>query len=292
MNFSRSRSGISNYKLFHRVDAILYTEGKPSRGAPDSEILPDVKFYQSILKTVFPNFRWKVKCVGNKSTAMHYANEIANGKIKNSLVAIDRDFCGITHSMINQNHIIMTHGYSWENDLWTKSACKNLAETIAPESFSKISSSFDNLARRIRKIGILDASLQVAGTCLLKKGKGSFGGLSPTFSSHQPLQYSEVKRILNFYRQIRCKSCELENTIIKMCKNIPFERVVQGHIWSNLVRGLVAWTYRACLKETAPSNKALLNITLAFLSEKPRQVLGGKTLNYYRRKFENAVSTW
>lgn len=65
-----------------------------------------------------PDLSYSIKSLGSKDNLLPYAKDIADAKIANTIVVMDRDHDHHRQCIINHPCIIYTYGYSWENDAW------------------------------------------------------------------------------------------------------------------------------------------------------------------------------
>lgn len=184
MIFVRTNSGLSNSRLFFKVDATIYVEGGDSVNIDDvkngqfSSSSSDVRFWQSLFSYYFPEKKFQFCCVGSKETVKKIANDIKSKKIFNVIVAMDRDFDHINGKKIISENVLYTYGYSWENDSWNdftilqsfcslSGSCKNNIEN--EELLTKnISSSF---FFKIRRAVFIDAILSQYNCSLFDRKK-------------------------------------------------------------------------------------------------------------------------
>lgn len=110
--FSRTQSGLSSEYLFHKVDLVIYCEGKILEGEASSL---DEVFWER----VFLENGKSVKCksIGSKTTVKLLANKIISENINNVAIAMDRDYDDLRNMDIKNDKVLYTFGYSWENDV-------------------------------------------------------------------------------------------------------------------------------------------------------------------------------
>jgi hypothetical protein len=124
--FQRSNSGLSNLYLFHRVDAVVFVEGgirNLSLAAVEeghfNEAAYDAKFWALLFRRFLPKFRFQFRPVGSKTTLLELAGLVSHEEVRNVVVCMDRDFDHFLGRLIRHPRIFYTHGYSWENDVWS-----------------------------------------------------------------------------------------------------------------------------------------------------------------------------
>jgi hypothetical protein len=139
MSFTRTPSGLSNQHLFVGVDAIVFVE-RGNRSFTYKEIESnnftsesiDILFWQKIFEFFTPRVKYQFRAVGSKTTLTEIASNVISGKIKNVLVAMDRDYDTIKISLLPKKGIFYTHGYSWENDVWDINTIIEVFYAICP----------------------------------------------------------------------------------------------------------------------------------------------------------------
>lgn len=115
MIFIRSNSGLSNRAQFTGTRFTLYVEGG---GGVEDKGSSDVVFWQEVLQTLAPELEVTISTKGGKPQLEAIARKIESGAVHNTIVAMDADFDHALRETIKHRHILYTHGYSWENDLF------------------------------------------------------------------------------------------------------------------------------------------------------------------------------
>lgn len=94
----RTPSGLSNLRLFHDVDVVIYVEGgKKSLSVKEIEAGEsftdsiDIKFWERLFAFFAPSRKCHFKAIGSKSAIVPIANEIAAGRVMHSVACMDRD---------------------------------------------------------------------------------------------------------------------------------------------------------------------------------------------------------
>lgn len=128
MSFVRTPSGLKNFRLFKRVEFILFSEGGRTQfsaiqalGGDCNEKSLDGPFWGNLISHVRPLSKFSVKPVGSKSTLLEILNRVQNHSIPNIFLAADRDFEGLHTSRRRAPCYVCTWGYSWENSVHTLS---------------------------------------------------------------------------------------------------------------------------------------------------------------------------
>ena len=123
--FNRSNNGISNQHLFHNVDYVVFTEGGNlsytkediDDGKYSSESI-DILYWNKIFESFLPDNKIKFKSIGSKEYVREIAQNIVDDSITHVYAVMDRDFDEIKGTLIHNNKVLYTYGYSWENDVW------------------------------------------------------------------------------------------------------------------------------------------------------------------------------
>ena len=172
MSFRRTDFGISNLRLFHGVDAVVFVEGgettytveQLSQGLHNSQA-DDLKYWQIVFTTFAGKRALHFRAVGSKTTIKELAALIIAGQVKHILVAMDRDFDHLTRSLPTGAGILSTNGYSWENDVWTSDVVFatfkkfNTSPQIEKQAEKLIDQEFANARTKLRCCVRADAIL-------------------------------------------------------------------------------------------------------------------------------------
>lgn len=277
--FTRTASGLSNSPIFYQANFTVYIEGK-SENVKDGRELPDVHYYAALLRAVRPNKIAKIKVVGNKNSALAYAEKLRDGNVKNAVVIVDKDLEDVTSSALPIAPVIRTFGYSWENELWSISTASNLIQQLAnAEVIQREGPSIclPIMAKRLRYLSALDAGAQVGGVTLLPKAK-SLCGVNVTFPV---VSAKEIKRVASLYRNSAAVSCPVSSSIVSCAIKLEPCQVIQGHFWSNVIHQYIGQAYKRLTNDTAPSKKAMLNLALSFMKRDTATAIGGDLIVRY-----------
>jgi len=162
LSFRRSNSGLSNLRLFYRVDAVVFVEGggrnlslEEVAGGAFNEIAHDAKFWSLIFRKLLPKFRFKFRAVGSKPTLLELASLITSEQIVRVIVCMDRDLDNYLGRAVRHPRVAYTHGYSWENDAWslrsTLGVFRKLNNAADPApAISEIKTSFAAFRRQLQ----------------------------------------------------------------------------------------------------------------------------------------------
>jgi hypothetical protein len=137
-SFRRTISGLSNQHLFYNVDLIVYLEGGKTSynkgqvyaGSYSSET-EDIIFWKNLFDRFKSEKKVKFKSVGSKSTIKEIAFDIISRNIETVYVAMDNEFDEVLNQRICHSNVYYTHGYSWENDVWSHKTIQSVIEELS-----------------------------------------------------------------------------------------------------------------------------------------------------------------
>lgn len=285
MTFKRTAAGIANYPAFTHADLVLYIEGRGCECTGAEKTPADAKFYEALLRAIAPSKTIKIKCVGNKETALSYANAISRSNEKNSLVIVDRDYDGVMSSLIDHPAIVYTRGYSWESDLWNLKIAAEVLNRVTishKDAIPMLTRRYVNVTKRLRFLSSLDASLQAAGRNLLPKNKGSCGVDIKPLSRFVILR-DEIARLTAKYRNDAASSDTVCVGIREATSRTGAPNTIQGHLWCHVIITLIAAIYKKLMAESSMPNAVVYNLILGtFSNDGAKKHLESTVFNYYR----------
>ncbi len=183
MTFTRTAVGLSNQKLFLKVDVVVLVEGGSSISIEDvykgklNEESIDILFWRGIFNIFLKKKTFKVRAVGSKKNLIKIASDISRGAIKDVFVAMDRDYDHLTGTIISSNGIFYTKGYSWENDVWSNNVIKetilsiSLADFDKEKMFTELDEIINQFRKDVRWLIYADMILVINGSSLLPREK-------------------------------------------------------------------------------------------------------------------------
>lgn len=298
MTFTRTKSGLKNYKNFYNVEAIIYIEGR-MRNSPDGSPVEDEKafdtlFYNALFSLLSPFKSVRFKIVGNKNNVLDYHDKIEKNNTPYSYVIVDRDYDGILTSTIKRSKLIHTYGYSWENDFWSDSLCFDVLNTISLNPshghaiFSQKSMRTIKRLKFINKINIIGRYFGLELFPISVKGGGR--GFECNVTNKFPLRFSEVKKITTKFD--KCYMTDLNYLSLQEKCNLEECRLIQGHFYEHFVLHLLSHAYKISSGVNHNSVEASLIKNIAFNSFKlkPNFYLKPQALEHYTEQFQRVIS--
>lgn len=286
MTFTRTASGIANFGKFAGSDLLIYTEGKDKSIVSSSELIFDELFYSSLLGTIFPEKKIKIKCVGNKQNALIYAIKIDESGTQDSVVIVDRDGDDFICSLIPKKSIIYTDGYSWENDFWSHKMTQSVIEDLVCDDIHSafLHSQIRNIAKRLEVLSCLDITAHINNEVLLpKNGRGC--GIGFEFSSLYVLSTSEVRRLIKKFRQLNTLNCPICCQLLTVIFKSNRVRSIQGHLWEHVAIGLINSAAMGIKKQKMP-NQIIKNLAMSKFKKNPFMFMNQSTVDYYRHELQ------
>lgn len=288
MSFTRTRNGLKNFGRFFGADVTLYVEGRLLTKLPiEDQTRPDTKFYSALCSRYMEGKRVKVKLTGNRESALKYHSKIIESSIPNSLVMVDRDYDGLLYSTLRKPKLILTYGYSWENDFWTedlllKTLSVSTASDVAAVELASIK--LRRVLKRLAKISALNAAAHINGGSVFT-GKKNSRGLNIVASSMFPISLDEYRRIAKGLPQM----CEVMARVHSTALRLSRESVIQGHLLEYVALFLLSYIYTASTSTQLRNHTILVNIALSLFSEDPSAYISSEADKYYKKEFARAM---
>lgn len=177
--FLRTRSGLNNQYLFHNVDVVVYLEGGNFSFTYEEAInndkyhseTEDIIFWRKIFEEFKPDLKVKFKSIGSKSVVLDIAGDVKEGILTNVIVGMDNEFDEVLKKRQNHPHILYTHGYSWENDVWDNTTLKKVIEELSAITIfhSDIDVLYQEFIRKIKYAVYADGYLFSKGNSFFPK---------------------------------------------------------------------------------------------------------------------------
>lgn len=298
MTFTRTASGLKSYNRFYKVEAIAYIEGRlleqqKTAGNNDDSKVFDVIFYSSLFKLFSPHNDIKIKIVGCKENVLDYHDKIVNNKIDNSFAIIDRDYDGVYFTRTKNDKLIVTHGYSWENDFWTYKLCLETVSLLSLDTAQACGIVQSKIKRSIKRLCLINRANLISqyfgnGIFPVSK-KGGDKGFRYDVNSSFPLSLKEVKRLFNKIPE-DVKSDPNTRDLIAVTK-LDFNNLIQGHFYEYMILQILCHAYK--ITSDITHNMVDINIikNIAFNNFKlrPDYYLEPSTLVHYEQQFTRVL---
>lgn len=288
MNFTRSKSGLKNFGRFFGAELTLYVEGRLLTELPvEDPTRPDTKFYNALCSEYLSGRKVKIKLTGNRRSALGYHDKIISSSIPNSLVIVDRDYDGLLLSPLEKSKLILTYGYSWENDFWTEPlllSTLNISTASDRAVIDLTSIKLRRTLRRLAKLSALNAATHINGASIFITKKNS-KGLSIDASSMFPISRSEYRRLSRSVTNMCGIMTEVHRAALKTCR----ENIIQGHLLEYVSLFLLSYAYTMSTSTVLKNNTILVNIALSLFSDNPKAYISPEADDYYRKEFARAV---
>ena len=182
MIFRRTTEGISNLHIFVGVDLVVFTEGGPRTISKDDALSGDfetssldISFWRQVFHQTRSDLSVEFRALGSKNTLREIAIEIKDGNIRQTCVAMDRDYDGHLSSLLNSPNILYTRGYSWENDICNSHIIESLffkLSNVDPNNLH-VRREIDSIIRfvnsELRWFTYADALLNLSGASLFDR---------------------------------------------------------------------------------------------------------------------------
>lgn len=290
MTFTRTQSGLSNYGKFVGADILIYTEGKNVPSTLSDDHIYDELFYEALVKSVFPQKTVKIKCLGNRTTALEYAEKLNAAGTTNSLVIVDRDGEDFICTLIPTRNIIYTDGYSWENDFWSQKIIVDVLEDLAcSKKYSEsLCIQLKNATKRLALLSGLDICAHSNKECLFPK-TGTSCGIGFDFKRTHVIPTREIGRLISEFRKLGASLSPICRQILPTILNERSDRRIQGHLWEHVVISLINYGISGGQKSQIPK-KNIKNLAMSKFRKSPSTYLAEARANYYKAELEARFS--
>lgn len=283
MTFSRTASGLLNYRFFFGADAILYVEGDDPK-APIQGMSPDEIFYAAVTRR-YAGKHVKIKVVGDKRSALEYHARLNASGAKHWAVVVDKDLEGVLAEEMEVPRLHYTSGYSWENDFWTPKLCVEVFLSMALGNASgveEVRSSLRRGAKRLHSIFAIDCGLQFNGKKLVAKN-GNTCGMKFDFRLGKGMELTEYRWLAGRYAVSEFYGCPTTRSVINLALKAPYDRVIQGHAWEGYCLLLLGHFYKKYTGAKVISGDVLKNLALAHFHKDPDDFLSNESKRNYMK---------
>ncbi len=243
--FHRTSSGLSNLSIFLGVDVVVYLEGgdrKLSLADLETDLVAsenhDTMFWQTILNEFRPNIKAHLKSIGSKATVISVSRLVVTGVIHHVITALDRDFDHIRRAKIRHPNVLYTYGYSWENDVFTKSNLKTLSRSLCLNRIrcKKINDLTDDLFEQFLRSFKVQVQWDnaLAGSCADLCDRGALMNSIELRPPSAPR--ISRKRVATLLRESHSNN---RNVRLKAMKRIDVQRDLHGHTVERFASGVL-----------------------------------------------------
>lgn len=285
MSFTRTPSGLANYRIFYDVKHVVYIEGKREGDCCSGEVVHDGEFYSSLLLSLRPDLTFKVKSVGNCSDVVDHVRKACDAGDKAAIGIVDKDCADVLYSgAYGGLRVITTRGYSWENDLWTADTVRLVFGQLSlarRESVDYVVRTFEMGVRRLGVLSRLDVACRIHGEALFKKNGGSCG-FAVDCKHGWGISRQEVSRLIKKYRSSPAMDCVLSRAVLERANNISPSQIVQGHLLVAVACAVISYMFRTIHVGSTLSHVVIINTALSVFKEKVRMCLGNATYQHYQ----------
>lgn len=300
MTFSRTASGLRNYNKFYKVEAIAYIEGRTLENIDNDQVRDDTKvfdviFYSSLFKVLSPHNNIKIKIVGCKENVLDYHDKIIKEKINNSFAIIDRDYDGIYYTRTSFDKLIVTHGYSWENDFWSSKLYLDLVSLLSLDAEAACCIVHNKINRSLRRLCLINRANLITtyfgnGIFPVSK-KGGDKGFRYDVNLKYPLPLSEIKRLFRKIPDDVKSIPELHQLMI--ATELDFKHLIQGHFYEYMILQILSYAYKVTsgIKHNMVDFNIIKNLAFNNFKLKPDYYLEPATLSYYEQQFSRVLNS-
>lgn len=221
----RTPSGESNKHMFLRVDAIVYVEGGRSFSAAEvragrHDIYSiDIQFWQKVFTASEGQKKFEFRAIGSKGTLLNLAEDVLAGRVRNVIIAMDKDHDEFKEELRIGRNVVYTRGYSWECDVWGPDVAEEVFFAVCPVSRvainarGEIDNLFEEFRRALRWPVYADILLAMHGGSLLPRDKPD-RVLQLQRSGRPSVRVNEIVRLVKEKRDSRTGSIRIGRKIV------------------------------------------------------------------------------
>jgi len=288
MSHRRTASGISNLSLFHNASGTVYVEGGDSLTSTEIKTGKynvrsyDILFWELVFSLFRPDRKYHFKALGSKTTLSSIMSGIEEGTIRRTVVCADRDFDHINGRKSKSSEVLYTHGYSWENDVWSANVVESIFLMLCPVASGQLD--VGPLIRR--SLEILEASLYwpvVADFLCALMDATVIPRDSLACVIHDSVKLPQLDRVLLRSRVRAARSRRPKGCKLKGVQKPNVSRDCCGHLFGHLCY-LVLIYYLRTSECSISLNKDVAN-ALAIKSFSERLEDTPDLLDHYRAQF-------
>jgi hypothetical protein len=247
--FHRTSSGLNNLATFLGVDAVVFLEGgdpiQSLEGLETNSVASenyDTMFWQTVFAVFRPDIKVHLRSIGSKNTVLSISRLVLTGSLRHVVTAMDRDFDHARRTKLQHPNVLYTYGYSWENDVFTKSNIKTLCRRLClnralhKEIDNVIEDFFAQFSRTFRIFVRWDHALACSGASVCSRE-----ALKDSIELRPPCAPRiSRKKVAN----ILCKT-RLSNRKVRLSKKSQVDalRDMQGHTVERFCLGLLQYIF-------------------------------------------------
>lgn len=288
-SFQRSPRGLKNLNEFFNCDIILVVETDSNANSATSF---EERYWLLLAKYFHPERKFHVQKRGNCDNAVAYARALCDAGNPRYICCIDKDFKDIFGTAPDGINVILTFGYSFENDLICRSTFEQAVVAICGGDEAQISSEqdWDDLTRTLSKF----RSACIADQICCAQGHGFIPRASKGSKAFLKIvknkEYGQLPEPdLGSARQLLLET----RTRCTPQQSFKWETNVLRHLYGKLAQWLFQRFIILSAQRNGRSEKISDAILGAFVLIGFREALHSNTYrlaDYYRDRFSAAVN--
>lgn len=286
MRLLRTPDSFYSIHLFYKVDTVVYCEGSIDADEISTEETFDVIFWKQIFRTYAnSNKKYYFNSIGGKEHLLAIA-EILPSDQNTIIICMDSDYDNILLHNQNRNNCLLTHGYSWENDIISResiyhcilslSANEDLATTLADNTLSMIGKVNKNLL----KWAEIEITFQMTGKPFLLRRDAPLSFIDMTKSPPKiRIEYFNKK-----LKEIGYSSYPRKKISIRAGHE---NYVIPGKIMMKLIYHFIYNEINKVIPKSKFSYHLFVRLLISSLILKTERCLGDISCDYFRRHLRN-----
>jgi hypothetical protein len=284
--FTRTNSGLSNLSRFHRVDCIVYVEG---RGG-------DERYWSTIFRLFGPtDTKFKFSSSGDCNAVDSIAEKICTGAVLGSIAVLDADFKVLMGTSREHRSVLYSYGYSYENDMFSMDIAKTLLETLSAgmataDCVVEFEAMMGRGGRRLRRLVPIELMYFMNHLPLLfNRSKGN-GGVAINTSASNPIGSESICALLtsarHSYADVKVRPTRA--CVRRIREGSPL-RWVFGHLVRQYAYHLITATASSAKqKKVIVDSDTFESIAISLITSSPKLV-GTSVAAHYRKFLRNAT---
>ena len=285
---SRTPAGLIAESLLRDVSYIVHVEGKGN--SLDIKRLPDYILYNSLLKNYLDG-RYEIRIEGGKENLKKIADRIHDSEDAENthIVFMDRDHnevLGINDRLYDFVHF--THGYSFENDLWTTTLLRKVLRTFCTSGndVDAFISKWKKLERKVAYIHKLNL-LSRANNMTMFNLDGLCGLLFYERNGKLIIKDECIQRLKHKWKGFNISNTQESRDALSFLHDSFYSHpgyLIQGHAFESYALEVAHIFYKQYQIGNSETKNNLLfkTIALSSFSEAPNDYLSRTTISYYR----------